>query len=243
MYLRQAGLKRNPTFSYLYCVRCRGQDAASEAPLERKYSRCGQVFWTDLSMKFTIRTKFDSLIEALRVPADCRVLNLLFIKENLKHLGQSFKKLENLEELFIQGDITICSDNKFQLPDEIGQLKKLEKLTLLNLPIKDFPHWTLNLKRLKYLMIRGTDIDILPSSINQLSELTTLRIENCPLTVLPTELKEMKKLKELGLSDTMLTKIDKKYLPTSLKKINLAGTQLFDAVIELADRQIKQGHV
>jgi len=36
MYLRQAGLTRNPTFSYLYCVRCRGQDAASEAPLERK---------------------------------------------------------------------------------------------------------------------------------------------------------------------------------------------------------------
>jgi hypothetical protein len=40
MYLRQAGLTRNPTFSYLYCVRCRGQGVASEAPLERKYSRC-----------------------------------------------------------------------------------------------------------------------------------------------------------------------------------------------------------
>jgi hypothetical protein len=53
----------------------------------------------------------------------------------------------------------------------------------------------------------------------------------------------MKKLKKLGLSDTMMTKIDKKDLPTSLKKINLAGTQLFDAVIELADGQIKQGHV
>ena len=31
LYLRQAGLTRNPTFSYLYCVRCRGQDAASKA--------------------------------------------------------------------------------------------------------------------------------------------------------------------------------------------------------------------
>jgi len=40
MYLRQAGLTRSPTFSYLYCVRCRGQGVASEAPLERKYSRC-----------------------------------------------------------------------------------------------------------------------------------------------------------------------------------------------------------
>ncbi len=42
MYLRQAGLTRNPTFSYLYCVRCRGHHAASEAPLERKYSRWAQ---------------------------------------------------------------------------------------------------------------------------------------------------------------------------------------------------------
>jgi hypothetical protein len=46
MYLRQAGLTRNPTFSYLYCVRCRGQNAASKAPLERKYSR-----WRSFAMK------------------------------------------------------------------------------------------------------------------------------------------------------------------------------------------------
>lgn len=39
MYLRQAGLTRNPTFLYLYSVQCRGQDVASKASLERKYSR------------------------------------------------------------------------------------------------------------------------------------------------------------------------------------------------------------
>jgi hypothetical protein len=39
MYLLQAGLTCNSTFSFLYSVRCRGQDAASKAPLERKYSR------------------------------------------------------------------------------------------------------------------------------------------------------------------------------------------------------------
>jgi hypothetical protein len=47
MYLRQAGLTRNPTFSYLYSVRCRGQDAVSKAPLERKYSRYAQCRGTD----------------------------------------------------------------------------------------------------------------------------------------------------------------------------------------------------
>jgi hypothetical protein len=51
MYLRQAGLTRNPTFSYLYCVRCRGQGVASEAPLERKYSRCSQCADNDVFQK------------------------------------------------------------------------------------------------------------------------------------------------------------------------------------------------
>jgi len=48
MYLRQAGLTRNPTFSYLSCVRCRGQGVASKAPLERKYSRWRQATDGDL---------------------------------------------------------------------------------------------------------------------------------------------------------------------------------------------------
>ncbi len=54
MYLRQAGLTRNPTFSYLYCVRCRGQGAASKAPLERKYSRYQQGL-NDLTIKHDLR--------------------------------------------------------------------------------------------------------------------------------------------------------------------------------------------
>ena len=46
MYLRQAGLTRNPTFSYHYSVLCRGHHAASKAPLGRKYSRCRQALRT-----------------------------------------------------------------------------------------------------------------------------------------------------------------------------------------------------
>lgn len=58
LYLRQAGLTRNPTFSYLYSVRCRGQDAVSKAPLERKYSRWVQgvkTFETKIKMTRTIK--------------------------------------------------------------------------------------------------------------------------------------------------------------------------------------------
>jgi hypothetical protein len=52
MYLRQAGLTCSSKFCYLYCVRCRGQDAASEAPLERKYSRWRQ--WQSSFCKWTM---------------------------------------------------------------------------------------------------------------------------------------------------------------------------------------------
>lgn len=44
MYLRQAGLTCNPTFSYLYSVRCRGQDAVSKSPfswIRCLSARCG----------------------------------------------------------------------------------------------------------------------------------------------------------------------------------------------------------
>jgi hypothetical protein len=58
MYLRQAGLTSNPTFSYLYCVRCRGQDEASKAPLERKYSRYMPFLRTDLIPYELIRLHF-----------------------------------------------------------------------------------------------------------------------------------------------------------------------------------------
>jgi hypothetical protein len=58
MYLRQAGLTRNPTFLYLYSVPCRGQDAVSESPLERKYSRCRPDVWT---MRQVMTIKFKEL--------------------------------------------------------------------------------------------------------------------------------------------------------------------------------------
>jgi hypothetical protein len=78
MYLRQAGLTRNPTFLYLYCVRCRGQDAASKAPLERKYSRCaqgaktpGQFFhseniFSQRTVEFVDKFKIDNLEQQMK---------------------------------------------------------------------------------------------------------------------------------------------------------------------------------
>jgi Leucine-rich repeat (LRR) protein len=161
----------------------------------------------------------------------------------LKLAGNSFLKLTNLSELFIQGHTSIFYDKEFVLPEEIGNLTGLKKLSLLNLPIAEFPIWITNLKDLEYLMIRGTDLVMLPGSIRQLTKLKTLRIENCPLATLPIELSELTRLKQLGLSDTKVTALDKYSLPHSLRRISLAGTSLFSSNLTSIGTKLRKGHV
>lgn len=189
----------------------------------------GKFFESRTQMKLFTKTKFESLSEAIERPNNCTTLTLLFIKDNLKDSGHSFIQLKNLKKLSIQGDPSIYYDYGFKLPKEIGQLKKLHTLSLLNLPITTFPDWILNLENLRYLMVRGTDINILPGSISRLNFLQTLRIENCPLKVLPEELNQLVNLKTLGLCDTDIEEIDSRTVPLSWK-INLAMTPLHDTV-------------
>ena len=61
-------------------------------------------------MKWFAKSEFDSLDEAVKSPNNCRTLTLFFIKDNLKDLGPSFLKLENLKNLSIQGDPSIYYD-------------------------------------------------------------------------------------------------------------------------------------
>lgn len=169
-----------------------------------------------------IKTKFHSLSEAIKNPTWCRTLNLIFIKKDFKDSGLLLAKLKNIRKLYIQGDPSIYHDYEFSLPPEIGTLTKLTTLSLLNLPIQEFPDWVFNLTKLEYLMIRGTDVETIPGKISYLHKLKTLRVENCPLPALPPELIELRKLKELGLSDTAVTMVDKKILPPKLRRVYLS---------------------
>lgn len=154
------------------------------------------IFSQQFEMKWIIKTKFESLDDAVKKPTRCKTLNL-FIKKDFKDSGPSLKKLRNLRKLYIQGDFSIYYDYEFILPQEIGDLKELKKLSLLNLPIKIFPDWVFQLNKLEYLMIRGTDISSIPEKIALLNQLTTLRVENCQLSSLPPEISKLKKTEEL----------------------------------------------
>jgi len=84
------------------------------------------------------KTKFSSLNDAIRNPKNCKKLSL-FINHNLKDQGAIFSKFINLKILEIQADPTIYDLDDFELPKEIASLKKLKKISLLNLPFKTFP--------------------------------------------------------------------------------------------------------
>lgn len=173
------------------------------------------------------KTKFSSLDNAIQHSKNCKKLNLLFIKDSLKDKGEIFSQFVNLKTLEIQADPSIYNLNDFELPKEIASLKKLKKISLLNLPFKVFPEWITNMKSLEYLMIRGNEIDSIPDSIYKLDKLKTLRIENCKLNKLPETLHEMRNLRILGLSDTKLTNLTPHLFPNNLKELNLSGTRRF----------------
>jgi len=174
------------------------------------------------------KTKFSSLDDACqKKPENCKKLSLLFIKQNLKNSGDILSKFINLEILEIQGDPTIFYLNDFELPKEIANLHKLKKISLLNLPFKIFPEWITTIKSLRYLMIRGTDIDSIPDSIVRLDHLKTLRVENCELNKLPKVFNQMENLEFLGLSDTKLTDLNSELFPKNLKEINFSGTKKY----------------
>lgn len=174
------------------------------------------------------KTKFSSLSDAIQNPKNCKNLSLSFIDCNLKDEGDIFSKFINLKVLEIQADPTIYDLDDFELPKEIVSLKKLKKISLLNLPFKTFPEWITNIKSLKYLMIRGNEIDSIPDSICQLDNLKILRVESCRLNKLPITLNQMQNLRILGLSDTDLTDLSSELFPNNLKEINLSGRQKYE---------------
>ena len=166
---------------------------------------------------------YRSLPPRLTWPSLCRRLWIYPVDAHLQGWGPQFLQLTNLQRLELQGDGYLFDRTDFTLPAEIGQLRTLKCLVLLNLPI-EFPEWIADLPNLRYLVVRGTNLTTIPPWIDRLHSLHTLRIENCDLAVLPETLREMTNLRELGLSDTRLTDFSPAHFPPQLRTLNFAGT-------------------
>jgi hypothetical protein len=167
--------------------------------------------------------RYTSLPHTLPWPSLCRRLVVYAVDHQVQEWGPKFLQLVNLRALHLQGDSSIYDSTTFSLPAEIGQLRTIKQLSLLNLPI-DFPAWIADLPNLRALMVRGTNLTSIPPWIQQLSHLHTLQIENCDLTVLPETLRKMNNLRELGLCDTRLRDFSPAQFPPQLRSINFAGS-------------------
>jgi len=152
-------------------------------------------------------------------PAQVKKLCLLF-PDNLNDHDAEILKFTNLRSLDIKTNI----NHAHYLPKQIGQLKTLKKLSILNVSFLEFPEWIPGLTNLEYLMVRGCEITEIPAGIKNLQKLKVLRIENCQVTALPVQLAAMPNLKYLSLTDTRIKELDVSSLPPNLETLGIIMT-------------------
>jgi Leucine-rich repeat (LRR) protein len=153
---------------------------------------------------------FNNLAQALASPERVTSLSLTESHPNIKHLPPKLGALTNLKELQIS-----CLENLEDIPVEIGQLKKLEKIIIdngngcgMNVSI---PASIGDLTNLKVLRLFGAlepgetgssvsaKIKPLPATIAKLQNLEELDLGRNRLQTLPPEISNLKNLKKLGL--------------------------------------------
>ncbi|MBV6847889.1 type III secretion system effector XopAE [Xanthomonas euvesicatoria] len=86
------------------------------------------------------------------------------------------------------------------LPDAVGRLDALQKLTLFNTGLQSLPDSLGQLRQLRHLQVVGaTGLKQLPPSLTRLSNLRTLELMTAPLDELPADLGRMQGLRNLTL--------------------------------------------
>ena len=170
-----------------------------------------------------LKYKSDDLFEKVNTAKGITKLSIRFPEYNIEKYGSSFLNFEKLKSLFLQCDVNDLN----LIPNDVGELKTLKELEILNFNYKEFPKWILKLSNLEYLMFRGNDIEHLPDSIYQLTKLKYFRLENCGIKKLPETMLNMDKLIHLSLADNFnIESIDSNYLPKNLKELVVTPSNL-----------------
>ncbi|OSY86807.1 hypothetical protein WH52_14680, partial [Tenacibaculum holothuriorum] len=123
----------------------------------------------------------------------------------------SIKDLPELTEINLTGDIYVTQTESIQsLPKEIGELSKLERLSLGNNDLSSLPDEISNLSSLTYLWLRNNSLTSLPTTIGSFTKLEELYLDGQrdhtsnnakTLTSLPNEIGSIGTLKKLDLNN------------------------------------------
>ena len=165
-----------------------------------------------ISLGIAHAESFDNLDQALASPERVTTLSIKKYDPNIKHLPPKLGALISLKELEIG-----CLENLEDIPVEIGQLKKLEKIIIdngndcqMNVSIPASIGELTNLKVLRLFgaldpsehgssAVLASKIKPLPATIAKLQNLEELDLGRNALQTVPPEIANLKNLKKLGL--------------------------------------------
>lgn len=163
-------------------------------------------------------------------------------------LLQCNKKVVNAEEWILEHKedrVLNLSNKEFgDLPSSIGNLTKVEELTLQYDSLKILPKEIGNLKQLKILNLFGNPIQTLPDEIGNLENLEVLLLGRTELKEIPTVISRLKKLKTLALDETkvQLTEADVEVI-ASLPSLEILDLTLMREYKTLPKNLAKLGHL
>ncbi|KAK3435892.1 hypothetical protein EUGRSUZ_C00330 [Eucalyptus grandis] len=153
-------------------------------------------------------------------------LEMLILKYciELEEIDHSIRDVKCLVSLNLTG----CRSLK-KLPEQLGELEKLEEFVVCHTPIEEFPACIGSLKKLKRLSTTGwgdragLSMVRIPSSIGKLGELLELNLSYTSIKELPESIGELNKLKILKISYSHV-----KRLPSSIGKLQSLWELLAD---------------
>ncbi|PJZ45131.1 leucine-rich repeat domain-containing protein [Leptospira brenneri] len=128
-------------------------------------------------------------------------------------LPTSIGNLTKVEELTLQ------YDSLKELPKEIGNLKQLKILNLFGNPIQSLPDEIGNLENLEVLLLGRTELKEIPPVLSQLQNLKTLALDETKVQLTEADVEVIASLPNLEILDLTLMR-EYKTLPKNLAKLN-----------------------
>ncbi|TDY67758.1 leucine-rich repeat domain-containing protein [Leptospira meyeri] len=128
-------------------------------------------------------------------------------------LPTSIGNLTKVEELTLQ------YDSLKELPKEIGNLKQLKILNLFGNPLQTLPEEIGNLENLEVLLLGRTELREIPLVIGRLQNLKTLALDETKVQLTEADVEVIASLPHLEILDLSLMR-EYKTLPKNLAKLN-----------------------
>lgn len=195
------------------------------SPALNKLLDCNQL-WSMLCKRYDY-TAFQWLPCEEQYRTCFKLTNFMQKREGYWSLGY----LSNTTKLEIHFDGALDA-----LPQEIGNMTKLQEILLGSNQLSSLPASFINLTNLQELSLRDNKFQSLPLVLTDLHNLQKLNLESNQLIMLPQEIGKLTKLQELSLRNNKLS-----VLPHSIGElINLRYIDLRDNFLESLPQEISK---